>query len=355
MAVTIYDVAKLAGVGIGTVSRAINGSLQIRPETKERVMEAVRTLGYAPHVAAQHLARKRIGMLVAIMPSYSGHFYQELLRGIQHSLAEHAYDLIVYFVDKFGKLEIFLERSLNEKRSDGVLVISMDISDDYVERFRTAGLPLVIVDRAHEKVDSIEVENELGAYWATRHLIAAGHSRIAMIAAHSQSNPAAQRYQGYRRALAEAGIQIAPELYLSADMLGNDETLQYNDGFNETVGRKAMEMLLALNFRCPTAVFASCDIQAVGAMKAIQAASLKIPEEISVIGFDDIELAGYLALTTMQQPMYEMGILAIERIMENIEGKQSRPRHIRLETRLVQRESTAVLSTPGVVGEEQWQ
>jgi len=344
MAATIYDVAKLAGVGIGTVSRAINGSPQIRPETKERVMQAVRTLGYAPHVAAQHLARKRIGMLVAIMPSYSGHFYQELLRGVQHSLAKYDYDLIVYFVDKFGKLETYLERTLNEKRSDGVLVISMDISDEYVNKFETAGLPLVIVDRAHEKVDSIEVENEMGAYLATRHLIATGHTRIAMIAAHSQSNPAAQRYQGYRRALEEANIRFDPELYLSADMLGSDETLQYNDGFNETVGHKAMERLLALNSRRPTAVFACCDIQAVGAMKAIQAASLKIPEEVSIIGFDDIELAGYLALTTMQQPMYEMGILAIERMMAKIEGQQVRPRHIRLETRLVKRRSTAVVS-----------
>ncbi len=340
MAVTIYDVAKKAGVGIGTVSRAINDSPQIRPETKQRVMDAIRELGYSPHSMAKRLARRKIGILAAIMPFYTGHFYQELLRGIQKSLAQFEYDLLVYYVDKADKLTAFLDRTLKEKRCDGVMVISMDVPEDYVEKFTNARLPVVVVDRAHKKLDSVQVQNEDGAYMATHYLIQLGHRRIAMIAGNRWSLPARQRHQGYLRALQEVGIPAKPDYYVTADGLSRDAAVQANDGFNEIAGKLAMEHLLAMPAERPTAIFAASDILAIGAIQAIRQAGLSVPEDMAVIGFDDIELAKYLSLTTVQQPMFEMGRLAVETVMEKIEGRMEEVKHILLSTRLVERGST---------------
>jgi DNA-binding LacI/PurR family transcriptional regulator len=340
MAVTIYDVAKEAGVGIGTVSRAINNSSRIRPETKQRVLEVVQRLGYSPHAMAQRLARRRTGILAAIMPFYTGHFYQELLRGIQRTLFRHEYDLIIYHAESTNNIEAFLDNCLQEKRCDGVLVISMDIPEAYVEKFANSKLPIVLVDRANEDLDSIQVENEEGALIATKHLLSLGHLRIAMISGHEEAEPAKQRRIGYEKALKKAGLAFNPGFHVSADMLNNNDEICLNDGFNETVGYAAMERLLKMGEDRPTAVFASADIQAVGAIRAAEAAGLRVPEDIAIIGFDGIELAAYLSLTTMQQPMYEMGRLAIVRIMHKIESKDTDVKHIRLSTQLIERGTT---------------
>ncbi len=340
MAVTIYDVARRAGVGIGTVSRAINGSPQIRPETKQRVMDAIRELGYTPHTMAKRLATKRIGIIAAIMPFYTGHFYQELLRGIQKSLTEFEYDLLVHFVDKPEKLNAYLDRTLSEKRCDGLLVISMDIPGEYVDKLQNARLPVVVVDRGHDRLDCIQVENERGAYLATQHLIRSGHQKIGMISGNRHSEPAKQRYQGYVRAMQKANLTVKPEWFVSADMLEATPQIQQNDGFNIHAGRVAMKRLLQMGDDRPTAIFAASDILAIGAMRAANEAGLRIPDDLAVIGFDDIELADYLSLTTMQQPMYEMGKMAVDRIMEKIEAETEEVRQFRLSTRLIERGST---------------
>lgn len=337
MAVTIYDVARKAGVGIGTVSRAINNSPQIKPETKERILAAIEELGYSPHTMAQRLARRHTGILAAVMPFYTGHFYQELLRGIQRSLSKYEYDLIIYFVDRQNKLNVYLDRTLKEKRCDGVLVISMDVPVEYIQRFAAAKLPLIVLDRWQSGVDCVHVENEEGAYQATRYLISLGHRRIAMISGNQESKPTRQRRRGYERALRSAHIAVDEGLFISADMVAGEDSVLLNDGFNAEAGRKAMERLLRLQDGAPTAIFASSDILAVGAMKAAQEAGCRIPEDVQIIGFDDIELAGYLSLTTMKQPMHEMGKLAIERIMEKIETKSDEIKQICLKTELVER------------------
>ncbi len=340
MSVTIYDVARRAGVGIGTVSRAINDSPQIRPETKKRVMEAIRELGYTPHTMAKRLATKRIGIIAAIMPFYTGHFYHELLRGIQKALTEFEYDLLVHFVDRPEKLRAYLDRTLSEKRCDGLLIISMDIPEEYVDKLQHARLPVVVVDRGHDRLDCIQVENEQGAYLATQHLIRFGHRKIGMISGNRHSEPAKQRYEGYVRALNEDGLAVRPEWFVSADMLNATPDIQQNDGFNIHAGYAGMHRLLALGDDRPTAVFAASDILAVGAMRAANEAGLTIPNDLAVIGFDDIELADYLSLTTMQQPMYEMGKLAVDRVMEKIDSESDEVRQFRLSTRLIERHST---------------
>ncbi|MCA9734504.1 MAG: LacI family DNA-binding transcriptional regulator [Deferribacteres bacterium] len=343
MAVTIYDVAKLAKVGIGTVSRAINNSSHIRPQTKKVVMEAIQELGYTPHAIAQGLARKKTGILAAIMPFYTGHFYHELLRGIMKSLSTFEYDLILYYVDRVEMKNNFLDRTLHERRCDGVLTFSMEISDEYAEKYINAKVPIVVVDRAHDKIDCIQVKNDEGAYSATKHLIEMGHSRIVMITGHNNSAPARDRYQGFARAMRDAGLLIDADSIISADGLDDPTILKQNDGFNERAGEMAMKKLLQRNKAEVTAIFAASDILAIGAMKAIREAGLSVPNDYSIIGFDDIELASYLSLTTMKQPMYEIGRMAVERIMEKLENKESPARQVQLSPAIVVRKTTAKL------------
>lgn len=312
MAVTIYDVAKKAGVGIGTVSRTINDSTQVAPATREKVLQAIKDLNYQPHALAQGLARKKTNMIAIIVPFFTGYFYHELFQGIQRELSKYQYDLILYNVDQTDKVEGFLERTLQEKRVDGVLLISAPISDEYAHRFLETGFPIVLLDAYHSKLDSITVENEEGAYQATQHLIHLGYDRIGMIDAQLKSAPAQVRLGGFKKALVENRIAF------NEDYLVISDTVEERDGFNREAGYNAMMTLIALGEDRPTAVFISSDIQAVGAIKAAQDKGLNIPEDIAIVGFDDIELSEYIGLTTMRQPMEEMGKSAVHRLMEKI-------------------------------------
>lgn len=338
MPATIYDVAKLAKVSIGTVSRAINNSPGIRPETKKRVEKAIKRLNYKPHVIARGLARKRSNTLAAIMPFYTGYFYHELLRGFQSILAQHEYDLIFYYADGPHANKVYFDRTLREKRCDGVLAISIDVPNDYIEKFQEAGLPLVLVDRENPNIDCILVKNSSGAFDATSHLVQAGHKDIAMISGHRDSRPGQQRFEGFRQALKKYDIPFNPDFFITADELGTSDELVHNDGFNAEAGQAAMERLLQLPKR-PTAVFAAADIIAFGAIRALEDAGISVPEEMAVIGFDDIELASYMSITTIQQPMFDIGRLAVNRILEKIEKKDTIIRMEQLSTRLIQRKT----------------
>lgn len=333
MPVTIYDVAKKAGVGIGTVSRAINNSPKIAPQTKARVEKAIQELKYQPHALAQGLARKKTNMVAILVPVFTGYFYLELLRGIQQEISKYQYDILLYSVDQTEKTELFLKRTLQERRVDGVLLISLSISNKFVKKFLHAQFPIVLIDSDHHELDSLTVENKQGAYLATKHLIDLGHTRIGMIDAQLRSIPAKIRLEGYQKALNENRIH-----FNSKYLVISDSEVE-KDGFNREAGYAAMKQLLALGNQRPTAVFISSDIQAAGAIKAVQEQGLNIPEDIAIIGFDDIELAQYMGLSTVRQPMYEMGKLAVHVLMRKISGETSPVFKKRFETNLVIRDS----------------
>ncbi len=322
MSVTIYDVAKKAGVGIGTVSRVINNSSQISPATREKVLKVIRELKYQPFAMAQSLARKKSNIIACVVPRFTGYFYFEVLNGVQQALSNCGYDLILYNIDKLEKKEEILKRTIRERKVDGVLLISMPISDKLVSKFRESKLPIVLVDSYHEALDSITVENKGGAFVATEHLINLGHKRIGMINGCLTSVPAINRLEGFKAALSRYNISYNDRLIVNVSLNGDPEILQ-NDGFNKLAGYKAMNQLLALKEDRPTAVFVSSDTQATGAIKAINEHGLKIPADITIVGFDDIELSKYLGLTTVHQPMYEMGTLAVNRLIAKIAGEES--------------------------------
>jgi LacI family transcriptional regulator len=312
VAVTIYDVARKAGVGIGTVSRAINDHPQISPQTKAKVLLAITELQYQPHALAQGLARKKTNMIAIIVPFFTGYFFIELLRGVQQEISKHNYDLILYSVDQTDKTEIFLKKTLQERRVDGVLLISLPISNLFAKRFINVNLPIVLVDSNSPSLDSIIVENEKGAYAATEHLLNLGHTRVGMIDGQLKSSPAQVRLEGFKKALNDHHVRFDERCLVISNFVTGE------DGFNREAGYHAMQRLLDMGDGRPSAVFISSDIQAAGAVKAIQEHGLKIPQDIAIVGFDDIELAEYLGLTTMRQPMFEMGKLAVDRLMSRI-------------------------------------
>lgn len=315
MSVTIYDVARKAGVGIATVSRTINNSTQVSPQTKAKVQKAIRDLKYQPHALAQGLARKKTNMIAIVVPFFTGYFYHELLKGVQEEISKHKNDLILYSLDQTDKTEIILKRTLEEKRVDGVLLISLSISDAYAREFQSIKLPIVLVDSYHPNLDSIYVENERGAYTATEYLIKLGHTKVGMIDGQLRSMPAKIRLDGYKKALADHRIPFHSEYFVVSEPVSD------TDGFNRESGYNGMKRLLRMEEERPTAVFVSSDIQAAGAIKAIQEQNLRIPDDVAIIGFDDIELAEYLELTTMRQPMVEMGKLGVQRLMARIAGE----------------------------------
>lgn len=336
--VTIYDVAAKAGVGIGTVSRVLNQSQRLAPETRARVLKVIDELRYQPHAYAQGLAKKKTFAIAAIVPFFTGYFYVELLKGIQRAVSQHKYDLILYSADDLKKTGAYIRRTLVERRVDGVLLVSLRMPDKYSEEFLRRQLPVVLVDGYHPAHESITVHNKDGAYGAVKHLVSLGHRAIAIVNGHLTSAPAQQRLAGYQQAMSEAGLEMRPEWMLSSDEL-RGEAMMLNDGFNKKAGYLAMQKLLQNPGARPSAVFMASDIQAMGAIRAIREARLRMPDDIAMVGFDDIELAEYLGLTTVKQPMLQMGEQAVERLLVLIKDFDAERQHQCIETELIVRGS----------------
>ncbi len=305
--ITIYEIAKAAGVGIGTVSRVLNNHPNVTPETRAKVKEVVMRMHYQPHTYAQRLARRHSQTISAIIPFFTNYFFVEILRGVQEEITSLGYDLMLFGVNNISQVESKFALSLQRGRVDGILFFSMKLPDRIVPRLREAGIPVVLIDSYYPKLDSISVANIDGAYDATNYLINLGYQRIGMINALLMSAPAAERLQGYRRALESNGIRYAADLVKTGV-----NTKQ--DGFNREAGYEAMMEFIKMGAEMPEAFFVSSDIQALGAIAALLENGFRVPEDVSMVGFDDIELASHVGLTTMRQPMYQMGQMAVERL-----------------------------------------
>jgi LacI family transcriptional regulator len=320
MSVTIYDLAREAGVGIGTVSRCLNNHPSVSAETRARVMGVVKRLNYQPHAYAQRLASKKTNTISAIIPFFTNYFFMQVLQGVQDKAGELGFDLILYGVTHPDQAEYYLRRSLQRGHVDGVMYFSMALPESYVPKFDQIKLPLIMVDAYHPHFDSIRVKNLEGAMDAVRHLLSLGHKSIAMINASQATQPARDRMDGYRVALEEAGLRFRRDRVF-------DAVVGHQDGFDRDSGRASMEELLRTNTGRDriSAVFIASDVQAIGAIEAANEAGIRIPEDIAIVSFDDIELARHMQLTTMRQPMHAMGMLAAERLFARMKNPAMGP------------------------------
>ncbi len=313
MSVTIYDIAREANVGIGTVSRVLNNSANVTSQTRERVITIARRLNYQPHAFAQALARKRSNTLSAIIPFFTNYFFIEVLQGVQETLTSLGYDLIIHGANSQDQVDEYLQRSMRKGRVDGTLLFSLELSENNADEILERKIPLVLVDTFHPKFDSIRVDNAMGARIATEHLISLGHRSIGMINASLKSAPAKERLSSFRQTLSEHGITVGDDLIVNSSDAKND-------GFSRESGYHSMKELIARGTALPTAFFVSSDIQSIGVLAALRESGIRVPEDMAIVSFDDVELAKNFDLTTMSQPMFKMGELAVKKMLERIEN-----------------------------------
>ena len=335
MSVTIYDIAEHARVSIATVSRVLNDHPRVSDQTRQRVFGVADKLGYEPHASAQSLARQNTHVVSAIVPMMTSFFFMEVLRGMQTRLDESDYDLLVYAARTLGRVDGQLGRALQKGRSDGMLMVSTPVCERRARRLVGSRRPVVLVDSYHEALDSVTVDNVRGGAEAARHLLARGHERIGLILPLAESVPAQDRRRGVEEALAEAGRALDPALVVEADWDHEQH------GFTRYAGYRGMQRLLELPPQArPTAVFAAADVMALGALRAAREAGLVVPDDLEVVGFDDIDSSAYVGLTTLRQPMVEMGTLATEKLLRRMREPDTPPSHTVFAPRLVVRETT---------------
>jgi LacI family transcriptional regulator len=328
---TIRDVAKRAGVGVGTVSRVLNDSPSVSDATRQKVLAVIEELDYSPNPIARRLSLGKTLAIAAIVPFFTRPAFVERLRGVEHVLADSEYDLILFNVETTAERDDYFRTVPRRERVDGLLIISLSPRNGDVDRFLQAGVPTVLVDTRHPDLSRVVIDDVTGGRLATQHLIDLGHHKIGFIGDHFE-NPlnfvsSRDRYEGYRQALAEAGITLRPEYQCQGEH-GREKA------------RQMARDLLALPDP-PTAIFAASDTQAIGVLEAAQDAGLEVPEELSVIGYDDIEIAGYLRLTTIRQPLFASGVEGVELLLESIADPPLSPRRVLLPVELVVRGTTA--------------
>ncbi|MGB3545037.1 LacI family DNA-binding transcriptional regulator [Rubrivirga sp.] len=336
MPATIYDIAEGAGVSIATVSRVLNGNPRVSDATRERVLKIANDLGYAPHASAQNLARRHTRLVSAVVPMMTSAFFVEVLRGVQDHLDATDYDLLVYASRTLDRVDGQLARAVQRGRADGLLVVSTPITDARAQTLRMSGQPVALVDAYHPDLDSVTVDNRWGGTVATRHLLDRGHRRIGLLMPVEASGPATRRQLGYRDAFERAGLEVDPALVVAADW----DHEHY--GYTRYAGYRAMQALLERfpTGEHPTAVFAAADVMAFGALRAAREAGLDVPGDLEVVGFDDIEPSAYAGLTTLRQPMAEMGRLATEMLLRRLEAPDIPTQHVVFAPDLVVRETT---------------
>lgn len=337
--VTIRELARRSGVSVGTVSRALNGYADVRPETRERIMRLASELDYTPAAAARSLVTQRSHVIGVFMETGEGHpdlqhpFFHEVLGGLKQRVGREGFDLLLFASERPGGgygPHSYLKRARHHN-VDGCALIGLDPDDSEVRRLVRGEIPCVAIDMALEGplTEVVMSDNEAGAAAAVRHLHELGHRRIATITGMIDSRPGVDRLRGYRTAIQELGLAY------------RDEYVRYGDFYAES-GREQAAQLLALD-EPPTAIFAAADMMAIGAVRAASEAGLSVPADLSIIGFDDINLAPHVnpPLTTLRQDKLGLGAAAGDALVARIAGDPDRPPLRTLPVELVVRGSTA--------------
>jgi LacI family transcriptional regulator len=329
----IRDVAKLAGVAPITVSRCINKSGYCSPDTRARVEAAVAELGFVPNRLASGLRSKRTNTLALVLTDITNPFFTTIARGVEDTASEAGYTVVFCNTDESLPKEKMYLQMLLEKRVDGILLVPALSERESVAFIKKQNIPIVVLDRRvpNLKTDVVRCDSEGGAYQLTQLLISLGHREIAVLNGPSRVSTADDRLQGYRKALLEAGIASSVEREFHG-------MFQQESGFEMT--HQAMAQIPR-----PTALFAANNFIAFGALKALREMGLRVPEDVAVVGFDDLPaaLVTFPFLTVAAQPAYEMGTTATEILLKKLDGGTAeRCREVVLPAEIVVRESSGL-------------
>ena len=331
MGVTIGDVARLAGVGRGTVSRVLNERANVDPATRERVLLAIKELDFVPSPTARRLSLRRTQTIAVILPFLTRPSAVERLRGIEFALVQAGYDMIVFNVETVERRDEVFRDLPRPERVDGLIIVSLSPHEPELQRIQRSGLPAVLVDAHHRSLPRVIADDVCGGRIATEHLIGLGHRRIGFIGDIPRTplafTSSRLRLSGARRAMAAAHLDLPARLV----------------GIGDHSRHRATELarrMLAHRSR-PTGIVCASDTQAAGALEAAAALGLSVPGDVSVTGYDDLELADYLGLTTVHQPLFESGVRAVQRLLVGIDGRPMTPLREIQRIGLVVRKSTA--------------
>ncbi|MEJ2554836.1 MAG: LacI family DNA-binding transcriptional regulator [Anaerolineae bacterium] len=328
---TIRDVAQRARVGVGTVSRVLNDNPSVSDATRQKVLSAIEDLDYMPNPIARRLSLGKTLTIAVVVPFFTRPSFVERLRGVEYALADSEYDLILFNVETTAKRDVYFRDIPRRERVDGLLIVTLAPSDADVDRFLRANVLTVLIDAHHLRLSRVVIDDVAGGRMATQHLIELGHHKIGFVG-DQFDNPfhfvsSCDRYEGYRQALEEAGIPFRPEYHRQGE-------------HGRKQARGMAHELLALPDP-PTAIFAASDTQAIGVLEAAQDAGLQVPGELSVVGYDDIEIAEYLNLTTIRQPHFALGVEGVKLLLESIATPPQTPHQVLLPIELVVRHTTA--------------
>jgi DNA-binding LacI/PurR family transcriptional regulator len=324
---TVYTVAEHAGVSIATVSRTLAGSRKVSPATRQRVMQAIEDLNFEPNPSARRLAYMKTETIALVFPDISGPFYSTVIRGVEQEAGRHDHNVLIYGTHGKEGSGRYL-RTLSSK-VDGLIIMARSVDEDSLWSLERQGVPFVLLGHSNGQLQcsTISVDNEAGAYKAAAHLLGHGHQRIGIITGPENSPDNRGRLQGYQKALRDAGISLQQNMVIA----GN---------FKYEEGQVAMHRLLESNPR-PTAVLAANDEMAIGAIDAAHQRTLRVPEDLAVIGFDDIQMSAltHPPLTTVRQPMQLLGEEAVTLLFDRLQTSNGLTRHEVLDTKLVVRQS----------------
>ncbi|OYD09003.1 catabolite control protein A [Paludifilum halophilum] len=335
--ITIYDVAREAGVSMATVSRVVNGNPNVKPVTRKKVLETIRNMGYRPNAVARGLASKKTTTVGVVIPDISSAFFAELTRGIEDIANMYHYNIILCNSDLKKEKELRLIETLLEKQVDGLLFLGGEVTDEHRDIFAGSSVPIVLAatyDDEDESRPYVTIDQVQAAKDATSVLIEEGHDKIGLIGG-PLTDPILgyPRYQGYKEALEEKGLPLREEWVRLGDY-------RYHSGL-----QSAKELLTG--DEAPTALFVINDEMAVGAIHAAQDLGKKVPDDVSVIGFDNIPLADQVRplLSTVAVPMYDIGAVAMRLLTKYMNDEPIQENQVLLEYRLELADSTLTKET----------
>jgi len=325
---TIKDVARKAGVSVATISRVLNNSAVVSPETAEKVNEAIKELNYKPNFLGRNLRKRETNVILALVPSTEQTYYSQILHGMQVEALNHGYDVFMSTTNSYRPHEERLLGMLKNRTVDAAVLLGTVLDDATLKELENQYcIALCCEPREGSEALTVMIDNEKAAYDAVKYLISIGHTRIGMVSTEVRAPSSMEREAGYIRALKESGIKF-------------DEKYIFRDSYDYTSGMKAAEYFNRME-NSPTAVFAVSDFLAAGVIKKGTELGLNIGREFSVIGFDNISMTEMYtpSITTVEQPCFEIGKTVARLVIENISGHENKGR-IFLDHRLVFRQST---------------
>jgi LacI family transcriptional regulator len=325
----VYDVARKAGVSIATVSRALNFPEKVSESTRARVLQAVDELNFVPKADAAARARQNHGRIGVLAPFLTYPSFVQRLRGVATALAGSPYEMAIYHVDNAARRDAYFASLSVTRRLDGLIVMTLPFEEPAAHRLLVHNLETVLIEFQHPSFSSITIDNQAGGRLAAEYLLSKGHYRCGFVGdtdlpAHA-IHTSDWRLDGYRQALALGGVPL-PDSYVALAPNGLEPA------------RDAAERLLDLP-EPPTAIFAASDTQAMGVLKAARVRGIRVPQQLAIVGFDDIEVSDFIGLTTIRQQLEESGRVAVELLLSRLADRSRPIQHIQLQLQLIVRET----------------